>query len=230
MLYEGWLDDPDFRPIVDQDLLDGQHRNPDPAGRPEFFTTAYFHTPDGLAGEIEQAGFTGIAVFVGRAGALYSVRASVICLMAGNSAGSGAGNKLLARSAGSMGRVWPDRFTVSQLTAGLSWAAYRARSPAEPAARQRHASAAAGTRASSPSRRPAESRAGYPARETRSNGEGRVSELRCTGCGPVARRRGSRCPLALRRRCTGCRPVARYGSCARTAVCAGAASRLCPRA
>ena len=62
-LYQGWLDDPDFRPIVDQDLLDGQHRNPDPVGRPEFFTTAYFHTPDGLAGEIEQAGFTGIAVY-----------------------------------------------------------------------------------------------------------------------------------------------------------------------
>jgi SAM-dependent methyltransferase len=33
-LYEGWLDDPLFRPIVDQDLADGQHRNPDPsAGR-----------------------------------------------------------------------------------------------------------------------------------------------------------------------------------------------------
>jgi len=55
-LYEGWLDDPVFRPIVDQDLIDGQHRNPDPVGRPEFFTTAYFHTPDGLAAEIERAG------------------------------------------------------------------------------------------------------------------------------------------------------------------------------
>ncbi len=62
-LYEGWLDDPDFRPIVDRDLLDGQHRNPDPAGRPEFFTTAYFHTPDGLAGEIERAGFTGVTIY-----------------------------------------------------------------------------------------------------------------------------------------------------------------------
>ena len=62
-LYQGWLDDPDFRPIVDQDLADGQHRNPDPVGRPEFFTTAYFHTPDGLAQEIEQAGFTGGAVY-----------------------------------------------------------------------------------------------------------------------------------------------------------------------
>jgi SAM-dependent methyltransferase len=62
-LYEGWLDDPDFRPIVDQDLADGQHRNPDPVGRPEFFTTAYFHTPVGLAAEIEAAGFTGTAVY-----------------------------------------------------------------------------------------------------------------------------------------------------------------------
>jgi ubiquinone/menaquinone biosynthesis C-methylase UbiE len=62
-LYEDWLDDPVFRPIVDQDLTDGQHRNPDPAGRPQFFTTAYFHTPDGLTGEIEQAGFTGVAVY-----------------------------------------------------------------------------------------------------------------------------------------------------------------------
>ena len=61
-LYQGWLDDPDFRPIVDQDLADGQHRNPDPVGRPEFFTTTYFHTPDGLAGEIERAGFTGPAI------------------------------------------------------------------------------------------------------------------------------------------------------------------------
>jgi len=62
-LYEGWLDDPDFRPIVDQDLADGQHRNPDPAGRPEFFTTAYFHTLDGLADEIERAGFTGVTIY-----------------------------------------------------------------------------------------------------------------------------------------------------------------------
>jgi SAM-dependent methyltransferase len=62
-LYQGWLDDPDFRPIVERDLADGQHRNPDPVGRPEFFTTAYFHTPDGLAGEIERAGFTSTAVY-----------------------------------------------------------------------------------------------------------------------------------------------------------------------
>ena len=34
-LCRDWLDDPGFRPIVDQDLADGQHRNPDPVGRPE---------------------------------------------------------------------------------------------------------------------------------------------------------------------------------------------------
>jgi ubiquinone/menaquinone biosynthesis C-methylase UbiE len=62
-LYRGWLDDPQFRTIVDQDLVDGQHRNPDPVGRPQFFTTAYFHTPDGLKHEIEQAGFSGTAVY-----------------------------------------------------------------------------------------------------------------------------------------------------------------------
>jgi SAM-dependent methyltransferase len=62
-LYAGWLDDPVFRTIVDQDLVDGQHRNPDPVGRPEFFTTAYFHTPDGLTEEIGRAGFSGTAVY-----------------------------------------------------------------------------------------------------------------------------------------------------------------------
>ena len=62
-LYAGWLDDPVFRPIVEQDLADGQHRNPDPAGKPEFFTAAYFHAPDGLASEIAQAGFSGPAIY-----------------------------------------------------------------------------------------------------------------------------------------------------------------------
>jgi len=62
-LYQGWLDDPAFRPLVDQDLIDGQHRNPDPVGRPEFFTTAYFHTPDGLRAESELAGFGGVCVY-----------------------------------------------------------------------------------------------------------------------------------------------------------------------
>ncbi len=62
-LYQDSLDDPGFRSIVDQDLADGQHRNPDPVGKPEFFTTAYFHAPDGLAQEIAHAGFTGVTVY-----------------------------------------------------------------------------------------------------------------------------------------------------------------------
>jgi SAM-dependent methyltransferase len=61
-LRNGWLDDPVFRPIVERDLSDGQHRNPDPVRRPEFFTTAYFHTPSGLADEIGGAGFAGVTV------------------------------------------------------------------------------------------------------------------------------------------------------------------------
>jgi SAM-dependent methyltransferase len=62
-VYQDWLDDPQFRRIVEADLADGQHRNPDPVGRAEWFTTAYFHTPDGLASEVERAGFTGTALY-----------------------------------------------------------------------------------------------------------------------------------------------------------------------
>ena len=40
-LLRGSLDDPAFEAIVERDLRDGQHRNP--TGRPEWFTTAYFH-------------------------------------------------------------------------------------------------------------------------------------------------------------------------------------------
>jgi hypothetical protein len=51
-----------------------------------------------------------------------SVHADVICLMAGNSAGSGTRNRSPAVTGS---RVLPDRFKISQLTAGLSWAPYR---------------------------------------------------------------------------------------------------------
>jgi hypothetical protein len=43
-----------FEAIVEGDLRDGQHRNP--TGRPEWFTTAYFHLPDELALEVAEAG------------------------------------------------------------------------------------------------------------------------------------------------------------------------------
>jgi SAM-dependent methyltransferase len=52
----GWLDDPEFAAIVDQDLHDGQHRNPD--RRSGWFTTAYFHRPEELAAEVRGAGLT----------------------------------------------------------------------------------------------------------------------------------------------------------------------------
>lgn len=52
-LFTGALDDPAFRSIVERDLVDGQHRNP--ASRPEWFTTAFFHRPDELAAEVTGA-------------------------------------------------------------------------------------------------------------------------------------------------------------------------------
>jgi SAM-dependent methyltransferase len=48
------LQDPRFAPIVEQDLRDGQHRNP--TERLDYFTTAYFHRPEELAGEVQAAG------------------------------------------------------------------------------------------------------------------------------------------------------------------------------
>ena len=55
------MSDPAFVAIVDRDLCDGQHRNPDDV--PGWFTTAYFHRPDELADEIADAGFDVDAVY-----------------------------------------------------------------------------------------------------------------------------------------------------------------------
>jgi len=49
------LVDPQFARIVEGDLRDGQHRNPTP--RLDYFTTAYFHRPQELEAEVEDAGF-----------------------------------------------------------------------------------------------------------------------------------------------------------------------------
>lgn len=50
-----FLADPAFEGVVERDLAEGQHRNPkDEEG---WFTTAYFHHPDGLADEVSRAGF-----------------------------------------------------------------------------------------------------------------------------------------------------------------------------
>ena len=50
------VSDPVFRRIIERDLATGRHQNPDVSGRPEFFTTAYFHHPDELRTEAEHAG------------------------------------------------------------------------------------------------------------------------------------------------------------------------------
>jgi SAM-dependent methyltransferase len=56
-LARGRLLDPGFEPILEQDLRDGRHVNPEPVDRPEWFTTAYFHHPDELGPELTDAGF-----------------------------------------------------------------------------------------------------------------------------------------------------------------------------
>jgi ubiquinone/menaquinone biosynthesis C-methylase UbiE len=53
-LLRGHLDEPGFEAIVERDVREGQHRNP--TGRPEWFTTAYFHLPEELGQEVTEAG------------------------------------------------------------------------------------------------------------------------------------------------------------------------------
>lgn len=55
-LLRGFIDDPEFAAIVEQDLADGQHRNP--TARPGYFTTAFLHRPEDLQGELEEGGFS----------------------------------------------------------------------------------------------------------------------------------------------------------------------------
>jgi SAM-dependent methyltransferase len=62
-LRSGWLGDPMFRAMIEQDLKTGQHRNPEPDRRPEWFTTAYLHRPDELAEEVAAAGLQIDGVF-----------------------------------------------------------------------------------------------------------------------------------------------------------------------
>ena len=91
-LARGFLFDPEFRPIVERDLAEGQHRNPH--DREHWFTTAYFHDPEQLREEVAGAGLEvvdlvgieGLAGWLGhlgdrwetpegRAAILYSARA-----------------------------------------------------------------------------------------------------------------------------------------------------------
>jgi ubiquinone/menaquinone biosynthesis C-methylase UbiE len=61
-LSQGWLSDPLFRAIAERDLVDGQHRNPDPVRYPQWFTTAYFHHPLELVNEVRGAGFASVSL------------------------------------------------------------------------------------------------------------------------------------------------------------------------
>ena len=61
-LSQGWLTDPLFRAIVERDLADGQHRDPDPVRYPQWFTTAYFHRPEELTDEVRGAGFDAVSL------------------------------------------------------------------------------------------------------------------------------------------------------------------------
>jgi SAM-dependent methyltransferase len=52
---------PNFRAIVEQDLRDGQHRNP--TENPLWFTTTYLHLPEELRIEAAEAGLVGAELF-----------------------------------------------------------------------------------------------------------------------------------------------------------------------
>lgn len=57
------LTEPVFRGIVERDLVDGQHRNPEGDRHPEYFTTAFFHLPDELVAEAVDAGLTDVELY-----------------------------------------------------------------------------------------------------------------------------------------------------------------------
>ena len=51
----GFIDDPDYLPILRRDLQDGQHRGHEDGS--SYFTTAFFHRPEELESEVREAGF-----------------------------------------------------------------------------------------------------------------------------------------------------------------------------
>lgn len=54
-IMRGFIDDPDFVPIMRRDLEAGRHRGL--PGTTRYFTTAYFHRPNELSAEIHESGF-----------------------------------------------------------------------------------------------------------------------------------------------------------------------------
>lgn len=57
---DGFVDDDTFWPILQRDLVEGQHRND--TGNLTYFTTAVFHRPRDLREELTEAGFVNIKV------------------------------------------------------------------------------------------------------------------------------------------------------------------------
>jgi ubiquinone/menaquinone biosynthesis C-methylase UbiE len=57
----GFIDDETFQSIVQQDLVDGQHRNPE--NHAHYFTTTKFHEPLEFRLEIEEAGFFDVNLY-----------------------------------------------------------------------------------------------------------------------------------------------------------------------
>jgi ubiquinone/menaquinone biosynthesis C-methylase UbiE len=55
-LSRGLIDDPYFVEILKQDLVNGQHRNPN--NHPDYFTTTIFQLPEEMEGEFIEAGFS----------------------------------------------------------------------------------------------------------------------------------------------------------------------------
>jgi ubiquinone/menaquinone biosynthesis C-methylase UbiE len=60
-LARGFFRDAEFRKLVANDLATGQHRNP--TNQTAYFTTAYFHRPEELATEVQEAGFGDVQIF-----------------------------------------------------------------------------------------------------------------------------------------------------------------------
>jgi ubiquinone/menaquinone biosynthesis C-methylase UbiE len=59
--FRGFVRDPVFRGIIEQDLGSGRHENP--GDNPVYFTTAYFHHPGELPDELQEAGFRDVDMF-----------------------------------------------------------------------------------------------------------------------------------------------------------------------
>jgi ubiquinone/menaquinone biosynthesis C-methylase UbiE len=60
-LASGYYLDPAFQKIMQDDLKNGQHRNP--TGKPEYFMDTFFHHPDELEAEVANAGLRIIGLF-----------------------------------------------------------------------------------------------------------------------------------------------------------------------